>query len=145
MPEKTPAPKPARLVTRRMKEAIPPPKRRVRTPKRWYWRKKRPEQGNRRDTRKRAHVWERNPPGIQLQDMKIIRWYKDVGVAWRSYPPSVSTTSLRLFMMQVKIGISRLVYRLPSVSRRSMTKSKKSDGESVSKATTNSWSSSPNE
>ena len=57
-----------------------------------------------------AHVWEKNPLGIQLQDMKISRWYKkDVEVVERSYPPSVSTTSLRLFMMQVKIGISLLV------------------------------------
>lgn len=28
---------------------------------------------------------------------------------WNSYPPRVSTTSLRLFMMQVKMGMSRLV------------------------------------
>ena len=42
-------------------------------------------------------------------------------------------------------GVSRTVYRLDSVSRRSCTRSRKSDGSSVSKATTKSWSSSPTE
>src|SRR6185295_18861977 len=56
----------------------------------------------------------------------------------RSYPPNVSSISFMLFMIQVKIGVSRRVKRLPSVSRRAMTRSKKSSGLSVSNATTNS-------
>lgn len=60
-------------------------------------------------------------------------------------PPSVSRTSFRLLWIHVKIGVSRSVYRLPSVSRRAMTKSRKSSGLSDSNATTHSWSSRPNE
>src|SRR5579859_6018885 len=47
--------------------------------------------------------------------------------------------------MHVKVGVSRRVYELDSVVRRRWTRSRKSAGLSVSKATRNSWSSSPNE
>jgi len=60
-------------------------------------------------------------------------------------PPRVSSVSLRLLRMQVKIGVSRNVYREPSVSRRAITRSRKSSGLSLSNATTHSWSSNPNE
>lgn len=53
-------------------------------------------------------------------------------------PPSVSRTSLRLLCRHVKIGVSRSVYRLPSVSRRAITRSRKSSGLSDSNATTHS-------
>jgi hypothetical protein len=53
-------------------------------------------------------------------------------------PPSVSRTSLRLLWRHVKIGVSRSVYRLPSVSRRAITRSRKSSGLSDSNATTHS-------
>src|SRR5438067_13761637 len=55
-----------------------------------------------------------------------------------AYPPKVSRASLRLLLMQVKIGVSRSVYRLPSVSRSAMTRSRKSSGLSLSNATTHS-------
>src|SRR5262245_34823766 len=45
----------------------------------------------------------------------------------------------------VKIGVSRCVYLLLCVSRSFITRSRKSAGDSVSNATTKSWSSSPNE
>ncbi len=61
------------------------------------------------------------------------------------HPPRVSRVSFRLLRMQVKIGVSRSVYRLASAFRNSMTRSKKSSGLSDSNATTNSWSSRPNE
>jgi len=58
--------------------------------------------------------------------------------AYLHQPPSVSRVSLRLLRMQVKIGVSRSVYREPSVSRNAITKSKKSSGLSLSNATTHS-------
>ena len=53
-------------------------------------------------------------------------------------PPRVSSVSLRLRRMQVKMGVSRRVYRDPSVSRSAITKSRKSSGLSLSNATTHS-------
>src|ERR1700758_5810728 len=47
--------------------------------------------------------------------------------------------------MHVNVGVSRSVDELDSVVRRRWTRSRKSAGLSVSKATTNSWSSRPNE
>src|SRR5688572_19730497 len=61
------------------------------------------------------------------------------------HPPRVSSASFRLFMMQLKMGVSRSVYRLASAWRSSITRSRKSSGLSVSNATTNSWSSNPKE
>ena len=46
---------------------------------------------------------------------------------------------------QVNVGVSRFVYVEASVVRRRCTRSRKRDGSSLSNATTNSWSSSPNE
>ena len=46
---------------------------------------------------------------------------------------------------QVNVGVSRLVYADASVVRRRWTRSRKRDGSSASNATTNSWSSRPNE
>jgi len=60
-------------------------------------------------------------------------------------PPSVSSVSLRLLRMLVKIGVSRSVKREPSVSRSAITRSRKSSGLSLSNATTHSWSSNPKE
>src|SRR5690242_8250537 len=45
----------------------------------------------------------------------------------------------------VNVGVSRLVKADASVVRSRCTRSRNADGSSVSKATTNSWSSSPNE
>ena len=59
--------------------------------------------------------------------------------------PNASSASGKSMRRQVKIGVSRTVYLLESVLRSSMTKSRKSCGLSVSKATTKSWSSNPNE
>ena len=47
--------------------------------------------------------------------------------------------------MQVKLGVSRTVKREASVVRRRCTRSRNVPTSSVSKATTNSWSSRPNE
>ena len=46
---------------------------------------------------------------------------------------------------QVNVGVSRFVYADASVVRRRWTRSRKRAGSSASNATTNSWSSSPNE
>lgn len=59
--------------------------------------------------------------------------------------PSASKHSAKLRCRQVNIGVSRKVNELAFVSRSSCTRSRKSAGWSVSKATTNSWSSSPKE
>ena len=45
----------------------------------------------------------------------------------------------------VNVGVSRLVYSEDSVVRRRWTRSRNEPGSSVSNATTNSWSSRPNE
>ena len=68
-----------------------------------------------------------------------------VGRPGDDHPPRLSSVSSMGRRMQVNIGVSRSVYRLPSTPRSSMTRSRKSDGLSVSNPTTNSWSSSPNE
>jgi hypothetical protein len=47
--------------------------------------------------------------------------------------------------MHVKVGVSRLVKRDDSVVRSRWTRSRNEAGSSVSKATTNSWSSRPKE
>jgi hypothetical protein len=48
-------------------------------------------------------------------------------------------------LMQVKVGVSRSVNEEDSVVRRRWTRSRNEPGSSVSKATTNSWSSRPKE
>ena len=45
----------------------------------------------------------------------------------------------------MKVGVSSFVYEEASVVRSRWTRSRNRDGSSVSNATTNSWSSSPNE
>ena len=59
--------------------------------------------------------------------------------------PSASRHSTMLRLRQVNMGVSRRVKQLALVSRNSWIKSRNSEGLSVSKATTNSWSSRPNE
>src|SRR5712692_10398814 len=59
--------------------------------------------------------------------------------------PNASRHSASLRCRQVNIGVSRRVNELALVSRSSWTRSRKSDGWSVSNATTNSWSSSSKE
>src|SRR5436305_331399 len=59
-----------------------------------------------------------------------------------SSAPSARSTEVA---MHVNVGVSRNVYELDSVVRKRCTRSRKSAGLSVSNATTNSWSSRPNE
>ena len=55
-----------------------------------------------------------------------------------AYSPSGSSTSSIDMEIPLKIGVSRTVYKLDSVSRRSITRSRKSLGSSDSKDTTKS-------
>ena len=57
---------------------------------------------------------------------------------WGPQPPRLSRVSSTERRMPVKTGTSRSVYRLASPLRRSITRSTKSDGLSVSNPTTNS-------
>src|SRR3984885_5479680 len=67
-----------------------------------------------------------------------------LGCRHRLYP-SRSSISAAGTRTQLKIGVSCSVYILISVSRSCCTRSRKSSGKLVSNATTNSWSSMPNE
>src|SRR5205085_2799005 len=66
-------------------------------------------------------------------------------VCVRAAPSSAPRARSTEQEMQVNVGVSRSVYELDSVVRRRWTRSRKSAGLSVSNATTNSWSSRPNE
>src|SRR5258706_6596885 len=66
-------------------------------------------------------------------------------VARPSNQPSASRHSPTLRRRQVNMGVSRRVKQLALVSRISWIRSRNSEGLLVSKATTNSWSSRPNE
>src|SRR5690348_11100807 len=63
----------------------------------------------------------------------------------RASPSSALTVRSSDALMQVKLGVSRRVKADASVVRRRWTRSRNAPASSVSKATTNSWSSSPNE
>ena len=68
------------------------------------------------------------------------------GTATRSGSPSRAPNARASEQeMHVNVGVSRRVYELDSVVRSRCTRSRKSAGLSVSNATTNSWSSRPNE
>ena len=78
------------------------------------------------------------PQGQQAQWEQAVKVALLFGRSWWRYPPRLSRVSSIGRCMQVRIGVSLRVYRLPSTSLRSMTRSRKSEGLSVSKATTNS-------
>src|SRR5262249_53721717 len=94
------------------------------------------EQGDQRSGRQPARA----------ERFAIERWgFASLGRG-RSAQPSVSSMAAALGeRRQVNVGVSRRVYEDASVSRMFMTRSRKSSGRSDSKATTNSWSSRPNE
>ena len=69
----------------------------------------------------------------------------DALVTVSAAPSSAPSARSTEHEMHVNVGVSRSVYELDSVVRRRCTRSRKSAGLSVSNATTNSWSSSPNE
>ena len=82
---------------------------------------------------------------LRLAEVALGRYKEDWSSTVNGVPSSALSARSTEHDTQVNVGVSRLVNDDASVVRRRWTRSRNAVGSSVSKATTNSWSSSPNE